>query len=581
MSRLVASKHFFTIAGVFAFLVLGFGLFCSTGHDDSHITYWVAYSLQKFGQLWNYNGERVEQSSSLAHVLILALLGAVTRIELPTLGPITSILAGALAIVAVAKLVRLAAPNAPRGTELLVGTAECFIHWGFGGLETTIVAAAAVWVVYECVCHLSEPSPKRLTRAGLAMLLYVTSRPESPLVLACTLAAAIGYVGYRHRRFGDPKGTLLDALRPAISLAAVAAIECAALFAFRKAYFGLYYPNPVYSKVPGLAIIDGLSYIGVTLFPALLWVIPAVFYGVRQAVRSGLDDRTPQTAMVLSAAFVVAYLAFVVLVGGDWMKAGRFLAHCFPMIAVVAAVGIASRLGEGYWARLAMIAFILMNVAGTVLLALTTSNGRPIWTTIGLRQRVVERVGDRGFSWFELSNVVHLRDVPVSGELLDLVKTIREKQPERKVVIMSTQAGMVTYRVAQENFGKIQFVDTCSLSTRYFLACPAGRELLDPSRFGMTLSYETYFGNRAKIDSSCGTTRPDIVFSVTTRRDAPVLKENGYTIYYEQKGAIRGELTREVRTADAFKSDQLIAVDTKLLKQIGLTKKDRYTWDIR
>lgn len=580
MSRLIANKHFFTIAGAFAFLALGFGLFCSTGHDDSHITYWVAYSLQKFGQLWNYNGERVEQSSSLAHVLILAALGAVTRIELPTLGPITSIVAGVLAIVAVAKLVRLAAPNAPRGTELLVGTAECFIHWGFGGLETTIVAAAAVWVVYECARHLSEPSPKRLLRAGLAMLFYVTSRPESPLVLACTLAAAIAYVGYRWRRF-EPEGSLLAALKPALSLAGVAALLCAALFAFRKAYFGLYYPNPVYSKVPELAILDGLGYIGTALFPALLWVLPGLYYGVRQAVRSGRDDRAPQMAMVLSAAFVVAYFAFIVLVGGDWMKAGRFIAHCFPMIAVVAAIGIQSRLGDERWARLAMTACILMNVAGTVGLAFTTSNGRPIWNTLGTRQRVAELVGDRGFSWFELSNVVHLRDVPVTGELLDLVKVIREKQPDRKIVIMSTQAGMVTYRVAQANFGKIQYVDTCSLSTRYLLSCPVGLELLDPTRFGMTLSYETYFGNRAKIDSACGLTRPDIVFSVSTRRDAPVLKENGYTIYYEQKGTIRGEHSKDVRTADAFKSDQVIAVDTKLLKQIGLTKKDRYTWDIR
>jgi hypothetical protein len=140
---------------------------------------------------------------------------------------------------------------------------------------------------------------------------------------------------------------------------------------------------------------------------------------------------------------------------------------------------------------------------------------------------------------------------------------------------------MVTYHVARENYGAIRFVDTCSLATRYFLTCDAARALLDPKRFGMVLSYESYFGNEAKIDASCGTTRPDILLMVMPKRDLSFVRENGYTIYYDQRGLVRGEVTDGDRSADAFKADQVIAVDTKLLKEIGLTKKARYTWDIR
>ncbi|AUX28516.1 MULTISPECIES: hypothetical protein [Sorangium] len=57
------------IAVIAAFVLLGFVLLSAPGHDDSHITYWAAHTLEEHGQILNYNGERVEQSSSLAHVL--------------------------------------------------------------------------------------------------------------------------------------------------------------------------------------------------------------------------------------------------------------------------------------------------------------------------------------------------------------------------------------------------------------------------------------------------------------------------------------------------------------------------------
>lgn len=573
-------RSFFTIAAIVAFLALGFGLFCSTGHDDSHITYWAAESLRRFGQIVNYNGDRVEQSSSLFHVVLLAILSAVTRVQLPTLGPITSILGGVAAIAVTARLARLAAPDAPQGAPLLVATAESVIHWGFGGLETTLVSALAAWFVYEVARYHDDPSGRRLARAAAATLLYAASRPESPLVIGCVIAVALALAGYRRYRF-QAAGSYAAALRRPMNLALCAAASAAVLFGFRRAYFGAYFPNPVYSKVPGLAVFDGISYLATSLFPGALWIIPGVYYGVRHALRRALTDPEAPVAAALSAAFAVAYLAFILLVGGDWMRAGRFLAHAFPLLAVVSVIGATARLKQARWARLAIAVAVLMNLGGTLDLAFSESNGRPVWTTPGLRAQVEERTGHRGYSWFELSNVVHLRDTTVTAEMIDLLRVIREKAPDRKVVIMSTQAGMVPYHAALSNYGSFRFLDVCSLSTRDFIACPTAKQLLDGSRFGLTLSYETYFGNAARLASACGTPRPDIIFSVVPRRDLPIVKRNGYVIYYEQRGPIRGERSRERTTADAFLSDQFIAVDAQLLKQIGLTAKERYTWSIR
>jgi hypothetical protein len=66
--------------------------------DDPYITFWVAEQLAKTGRLVNINGVRIEQSSSLAHVVVLAALYFVTRAPLPVLGYLVG-LAGLVATI--------------------------------------------------------------------------------------------------------------------------------------------------------------------------------------------------------------------------------------------------------------------------------------------------------------------------------------------------------------------------------------------------------------------------------------------------------------------------------------------------
>ena len=49
-------------------LGLGFVLYSSSGPDDVHITYAAAANLLRHGAITNYNGDPIEQSSSVAHV---------------------------------------------------------------------------------------------------------------------------------------------------------------------------------------------------------------------------------------------------------------------------------------------------------------------------------------------------------------------------------------------------------------------------------------------------------------------------------------------------------------------------------
>lgn len=559
-------------AAIFLFLLLGFGLFSSTGHDDSHITYWVAFALQKFGRLCNYNGERVEQSSSLAHVVLLAILGMVTPISLPTLGPITSILGGVASILLGGKLARRIAPGAVPGVELVIATAATFVYWSFGGLETTLFAAASLWLILACDAYLTAPGA-RLFQPAAAIAVFLTARPEAPIVLACTFAAMLVH-GALARRAGDA-----GMIRRALALAVLAAGTAALLFAFRRFYFGSFFPNPVYTKATTIEIRGGLSYLWAYTSWTGIWIAAAALAAVGMILRD-LARGPARPGAALTAAFFGAYAGFVVLTGGDWMSGGRFIAHFIPVVSVLAVDGI-SRLAPRPRIAAAIVgAGVIMNTWGAVALADKASTGRPLWTTGGLRAELDARVGPRGFGWFEIANRVHLRDTTVAANLVDVIGKVRAAHPDRRLLMMSSQAGMVAYHAFVAHHDALRFIDMCSLVTRDIRAClPASQ--LDRRQVGLQLRFDRYFGAQAAIDERCGTRRPDIVFGLGHRGIEPVLEKNGYTIVFRQRGMIQSEGIGAAWLRSPVSSDEFIAVDTALLAGSGVEVRPVYRWDIR
>ena len=72
-------------------MVLGLSLLSSTLEDDSYITFWSAHALAESGEIVNYNGDRVEQSSTFAFVLLLAGLHLILPLDVPTIGTVVSL----------------------------------------------------------------------------------------------------------------------------------------------------------------------------------------------------------------------------------------------------------------------------------------------------------------------------------------------------------------------------------------------------------------------------------------------------------------------------------------------------------
>ena len=104
--------------------------------------------MSQFGEILNYNGDRVEQSSSLLQVLGLATLAKVTGWDLLTLAKLSSIAFGAISVLGVMTLVSRAGTRFGGSCAALITAASIpIVYWSFSGMESSLVAATGLWLI--------------------------------------------------------------------------------------------------------------------------------------------------------------------------------------------------------------------------------------------------------------------------------------------------------------------------------------------------------------------------------------------------------------------------------------------------
>jgi hypothetical protein len=335
-------------------LVLGGSFFFpSAGRDDAHITYWAAYSLSHFGEVLNYNGDRVEQSSSLLHVILLAMTAFVTKIDIVSLGKSSSILFGVASLVTLHILTEKIQPKAAFLAAVLTGTSVYFAYWSFGGLETTLTAFTSLLLILAYGAYLNKQGNYFDGMAGVAMATFIFAlvRPEMPVVLICMVLGAI--VGV----------LILDKLNPAneaqhqnylfrlliilgISLVIVSLTIC-----FKIWYFDSPFPQLVIAKSEGFSfnvLRSGIIYIERQLFFDSYIKVLTVFtlFSIGYVIWSQLKMKQVNPYILLSGLFLAAYTSFIFFSGGDWMEGGRFLVHLLPVALMFPALVLAHLLNH-------------------------------------------------------------------------------------------------------------------------------------------------------------------------------------------------------------------------------------------
>jgi hypothetical protein len=546
-------------------VLLGGLLFPSAGHDDTHITCWPAYTMSHFGHILNYNGDRVEQSSSLLQVLLLAVLNKLTDVDLLTLAKLSSIAFGAASVLMLFMLVtRVTGRPAGFCAALMAATSTPIVYWSFSGMETTLVSFTGLWLIITAADYITGRPGASLWKPALALSAFALVRPEAPLLIACLLTGALAAARI-HGTYGDPDAVSRKTIVQRLPLLlATAALICCGLFVFRWTYFGVLVPQPATAKFPGFSIdkvVNGLHYFKRYAWnegPATATVTVAIVLSVCVAAVSQLRARTLNVYVVLSLLFAVGYVCCVVVSGGDWMEGGRFLAHFLPVAIGFIPLAVEAVSRNRWLLPVTTAALVTLEGTTAIAFARNSSTSLPLWAHMATELSDV-----RGrYSWFERHNRINVRDMRLIDHLDEVITQISSRT-RGPLVLISGQMGIVPYRLALRHFGRVRFLDRFGLIERSLTGCTITRDLPRDTG-GLIVSFDQYFAKLAELEQSCQIARPGVVYSLG---DFGNIGAYGYRKIYSQTGtvtAIGTRLTGARVVADAF-----FAVDTGALELSG------------
>jgi hypothetical protein len=110
-----------------------------------------------------------------------------------------------------------------------------------------------------------------------------------------------------------------------------------------------------------------------------------------------------------------------------------------------------------------------------------------------------------------------------------VVLSLLEKQ--EKVTVMSGQAGMNAYYLAEQFYGRVEFMDRRALSTRHYEVLMEEMGL-GTTTYGLDLTLEALFAEAQKREGPIWS--PDLIFDIVEKEMLD--DRNGYRIMHEQIG---------------------------------------------
>lgn len=318
----------------------------NTVADDAYITYRYARNLARgTGAVWN-PGERVEGYSNFLWMVLLAFFHALFRLDLPILARVLSLLCGAGTVALTFALVSKVTRSFLWATVASACIACCssFAAHASNGLESAAFAFLVIAVGWAL-------TTKSIRLLAAALVCVSTCRFEGALIVVVA-AISVMLCGVRSRtgeRF----------LRAALVWAPTFLLWNVG----RRAYYGHWVPNSVAAKQGrplDVCITNGIAYVRAFLEAERIVLAVIAMAGVALLFQMGRRrSALAEPAVMFLFLASLAYTAFVVSIGGDWMPAWRMMAHIAPAILAVgvilvakvrlsiADVPFARRLGQG------------------------------------------------------------------------------------------------------------------------------------------------------------------------------------------------------------------------------------------
>lgn len=310
--------------------------------DDAYILLRYADNLVNgYGLRWNV-AERVQAFTCPLWQLVLCVPYAVTREPYYT----TLAVCIAVSVAAAAVILRAAARGAWGGwaagfAAVAMATSKGFVDFSTSGLENSLSHLLLVLLLVTALRDADEaPSSRRTLRLSLLASLLMLNRMDLVLFAAPVVGAEV----LRGRSVRH------------LAAAALGQAPLAAWLLFSLVYYGFFLPNTAYAKlamdVPTAQVVRrGVFYLAnaaasdpVSLAVAVVGLAAGVVCAVR----------TRRLMPTAAAVGVLAYLAYVVRVGGDFMSvrfvAAPFVAGLCLLVLTVGRRGPAEgHAGSGVW----------------------------------------------------------------------------------------------------------------------------------------------------------------------------------------------------------------------------------------
>ena len=289
--------------------------------DDAFISLRYAQRFATGHGLTWVDGERVEGYSNLSWVLACAALlraGVDGVLAARLLGHLAA-LAALAAVVWSFRPARLADAAPALFAALALAIALPLPAWAMGGLEAPLVAATLAWAL---VLTFDE----RALPAGVAWALLCLTRPDGALLVAAALAGL----------------AVTGGLRAAVRIALLPAAAVAAQLAFRRLYYDAWVPNTALVKL-------GVTLDRVRFGAAYLWSGALGFAAlvVLAAAAAAVVEPRARRRVVILGGCLVAWCAYVLVVGGDWMPAHRLLVPALVLLVLLGAEALAAASARG------------------------------------------------------------------------------------------------------------------------------------------------------------------------------------------------------------------------------------------
>lgn len=301
--------------------------------DDAYISFRYGKNLMNgYGLVYN-NGEYVEGYTNFLWTVIIAPFTKIKFADVSTFALILGLIISIYNIFLIIKINKIFERRYQSMTVLLLLLPAVFFvlddsiaFWAIGGMEFPIYTMFILLSIYYYF-KINE-NKNNDVKLALCLMFVTLNRPEGNMIFALTMFHFLFF-----------RKDVVDFKKKLIRILSIYAAFFLVYYGFKYFYYGSVIPNTFYAKGVmdfSMNLVLGTKYLILCIGARFYIFIFLVFIPVRNAFKD-----FKESYLLL---FLFIYLAYLLIIGGDWMIANRFFVPILPVIYILSTIGFSYEL---------------------------------------------------------------------------------------------------------------------------------------------------------------------------------------------------------------------------------------------